>query len=82
MRSLVILKRAAYRMQEPVYFFGDDVKDFSNHFVHAAEVHHLMDTIFLDNGDLEQATQYGHEKGSLVLCTSDAWGSGSTRTPL
>lgn len=63
-------------MQEPVYFFGDDVKDFSNHFVHAAEVHHLMDTIFLDNGDLEQATQYGHEKGSLVFVHERRMGFG------
>lgn len=44
MRSLLVLKRAAYLMQEPVYLFGDDIKDY---FVNAAEVLNLMNTVFL-----------------------------------
>lgn len=76
MKSLSILKRAAYLMQEPFYLFGDDVKDYINHFVHAAEVKHLMNTILLDTGDLEESTQYNHEKGSLVFVHEKRMGFG------
>ena len=33
MRSLLVLKRAAYLLGEPVYLFGVDVKDYFNHMV-------------------------------------------------
>lgn len=32
-RSLVVLQHAGYLMGEPVYVFGDDIKDYFNHFM-------------------------------------------------
>lgn len=37
MRDLVVLRRAAHLLGEPVYIFGDDVKDYFNHLENAPE---------------------------------------------
>ncbi|MGA1354685.1 MAG: hypothetical protein ACO32I_07955, partial [Candidatus Limnocylindrus sp.] len=76
MRALLVLKRAAYLMREPVYLFGDDVKDYFNHLTHASEVLHLMNTVFLDAGDLTEQAVYAQEKGSLVFVHEKRMGFG------
>lgn len=77
MRSLLVLKRAAYLMQEPVYLFGDDVKDYFNHFTHASEVLHHMNTIFLDTENTPASLQrYSHSSGSLVFVHERRMGFG------
>lgn len=76
MRALLVLKRAAFLMQEPVYLFGDDVKDYFNHLVHAAEVLNVMNTVFLDAGDLAEEAVYTHAKGSLVFVHEKRMGFG------
>eukprot|EP00962_Isochrysis_galbana_P041925 scaffold15513_cov144-Isochrysis_galbana.AAC.1 len=37
MTDLLVLRRAAHLMSEPVYIFGDDVKDYFNHLENAPE---------------------------------------------
>ena len=75
-RSLLVLKRAAHLMGEPVYLFGDDVKDYFNHLVHASEVLPLMNTIFLDADDLADEPQYTTDAGSLVFVHEKRMGFG------
>lgn len=70
------MKRAAFVMHEPVYLFGDDVKDYFNHFVHAAEVLHLMNTIFLDDGDMEEEALFTQPEGSIVFVHEKRMGFG------
>ena len=47
MRDLSILLRAGRVLREPVYLFGDDAKDYFNHFANAAEELWKMGTVFL-----------------------------------
>lgn len=81
MRSLLVLRRVAYLMQEPVYLFGDDVKDCFNHFVQAAEVLHLMNTIFIDNSNNIGAEGFTMAMAPSFLSTKGGWVLGYTRTP-
>ena len=53
MRYLLVLRRVAHLLGEPLYIFGDDVKDFFNHFVHAPEVANHMNTIFLEDSEVD-----------------------------
>ncbi|KAL1530135.1 hypothetical protein AB1Y20_001051 [Prymnesium parvum] len=76
MRALLVLKRAAFLMQEPVYLFGDDVKDYFNHFLHAPEVLHLMNTVFLDADDLTEPAIYKQKKGALIFVHEKRMGFG------
>ena len=75
MRALVVLKRAAFLLQEPIYVIGDDVKDFFNHLVHASEDLHKMNTIFLDAQDLDHA-EFETAEGALVFIHGKRMGFG------
>lgn len=76
MRSLAVLRRAAHLMGEPVYLFGDDVKDYFNHFVHAAEIKHHVNTVFLDAGDLQDPPLYREAGNTLVFVHEKRMGFG------
>ncbi|MGA1354950.1 MAG: hypothetical protein ACO32I_09285, partial [Candidatus Limnocylindrus sp.] len=76
MKSLLVLKRVGFLLKEPVYLFGDDVKDYFNHFVNAAEVLHHMNTVFLESDDLHAQTQSNHEAGALIFVHEKRMGFG------
>ena len=57
-RNLAVLKRAAYLLGEPLYLFGDDIKDFFNHLENAISELPLMNVVFLGaDGDLSAELQ-------------------------
>lgn len=52
--NLAVLRAAAKRLNRPLYLFGNDIKNFFNHFENAPSELPLMDIIFLgEDGDLE-----------------------------
>ena len=75
MRALVVLKRAAFLLQEPIYLIGDDVKDFFNHLPHASEDLHKMNTIFLNADDIDDP-KFSSTEGSLVFVHEKRMGFG------
>lgn len=75
MRNLIVLKRVAYLLGEPVYVFGDDVKDYFNHLLNAAEEQWKVNTIFLNDGDVELPTVTA-PGGSLTFIAQRRMGFG------
>ena len=77
MRILTVLKNAAHRMGESIYIFGDDVKDYFNHLVNAAEERWKINTIFLDGGaHLDEATFAAHDGSTLAFVHERRMGFG------
>lgn len=75
MRALVVLKRAAHLLQEPIYVIGDDVKDYFNMLVHASEDLHKMNTVFLNTDDIEEPS-FNSPEGGLVFVHEKRMGFG------
>ena len=75
MRNLIVLKRAAFLMGEPVYVLGDDAKDYFNHLLNAAEERHKVNTIFLNEGDVA-LPEHSTEAGSLTFISQKRMGFG------
>ena len=72
MRDLSILKRAGRLLGEPVYLFGDDVKDYFNHFPIAPEDLWKSGVIFLGtDGDLSSAPAYYDSDGNHLIFVSE-----------
>lgn len=72
MRDLSILKRAGRLLGEPVYLFGDDVKDYFNHFPIAPEDLWKSGVIFLGaDGDLSSAPAYHDSDGNHLIFVSE-----------
>ena len=75
MRNLVVLKRLAFLLGEPLYVLGDDAKDYFNHLLNAAEELHKVNTIFLNDGDVE-LPEHATEAGSLTFISQRRMGFG------
>ena len=79
MRCLVVLKRAAHLTRDAIYVIGDDVKDYFNHLVNAAEDLWMMNTIFLNEDDIANHVDqpaYASKHGSLVFVHEKRMGFG------
>ena len=66
MQNIVVLKHVAQILNEPVYIFGDDIKDYFNHFVNAPEESWKLNTIFLDDHDLEAEGDFKDARGNQI----------------
>jgi hypothetical protein len=75
MRNLVVLKRAAWLMGEPVYILGDDAKDYFNHLLNAAEERFKVNTVFLNEGDVAMP-EFSTEGGSVTFISQKRMGFG------
>ena len=75
-RDLVVLRMAAFAMNEPVYVLGDDMKDFYNIMNHGSEVLHLMNTVFLDAGDLQEPGVHHVPGGTVAFIHEKRMGFG------
>ena len=77
MRDLVVLRRAAYLLDEPIYLFGDDIKDFFNHMVNGAEELHKHNVLWVaDPGDLDTASAIGNNAGQMLFISEKRMGFG------
>ena len=79
MRDLIVLRRAAHLLGEPVYLFGDDIKDFFMHMVNAAEEKHKHNVVWVaDKGDLPVGTASAirSDSGELLFISEERMGFG------
>ena len=77
MRDLIVLRRAAYLLGEPIYLFGDDIKDFFNHMVNAAEELHKHNVIWVANPeDLDTSSAIGNDAGQILFISEKRMGFG------
>ena len=82
MRDLVVLRRAASLLGEPLYVFCDDAADFFSQLSLAPEEWHLMGVIFLrgdeDHERIEHPPPHGStEPGELVFISERRLGFGT-----
>ena len=77
MRDLVVLRRAAHLLGEPVYLFGDDFKDWFNHVVNAAEELAKHNVIWIaDPGDLDTPSAVRNNAGEMLFISEERMGFG------
>ena len=78
--NLAILRAAAKRIGRPCYVFGNDVKDYFNHFCNAASELPLMNLVFLgESGDLsleDQLRSMGQKGEHLIFVSEKRMGFG------
>ena len=72
MRDLVVLRRAAFLLNEPCYLLGDDIKDYFNHFAIAVEDLWKVGIAFLAmDGDLSRLPDIGEATGDHLMFVSE-----------
>jgi hypothetical protein len=74
MHDLVVLRHAAQRMGEPVYLFGDDVKDYFNQLALAPEELWKCGIVFLgsdERGDPQLPTSTRDADGNFLIFVSE-----------
>ena len=77
MRDLVVLRRAAHVLDEPVYLFGDDIKDWFNHMVNAAEELAKHNVIWVaDPHDLDTPSVIHNSAGEMLFISEQRMGFG------
>ena len=68
MRDIAVLRRAAHVLGEPIYVFGDDVKDYFNQLAMAPSELWKLGVVFLRQGeDLEPSPRYAAGEGDARL---------------
>ena len=83
-QNLAVLRAAAHHLGRPLYLFGNDIKDFFNHFENAPSELPLMNIVFLaEDGGLDAARSHTpsiQARITLSLFLSAAWALASTPT--
>ena len=75
-KDLVVLRVTAAALGESVYILGDDMKDYFNVLNHDSEILNLMNTVFLDAGDLSEQPVHRVPGGTVVFVHEKRMGFG------
>ena len=83
MRDIAVLKRAAERLGEAIYVFGDDVKDYFNQLAMATSELHKLNIVFLakegelSTEEMASSSAPAHAGGRLLFVSEERLGFGT-----